>query len=331
MAPAATPQTQETQDNDAFLKSMPLENVAPLWHILKDLSPPKPKPTSVPHLWNYKKLKPILDESGRLVPTELAERRVLMLVNPKLTGPRTTETLYAGLQYIKPGEVAPAHRHVAFAFRFILEGQGGFTNVEGTRMTMKRGDVLLTPRNCWHDHGKDGSGPMIWLDGLDLPIFQTIPVNYTNHYEEDRFPAVDNDNTPMKFPWQPVQDKLDSIKGDYAIFEYRDQENPEKFVSSILGAEALRISPNASTPVRQENSSFVFCVYEGKGHTIVYGDDGEENVLNWENSDVFCIPCNMPFKHFNDSSNEQAYLFNFSDTPLLKNLNIHSSDLEVKN
>lgn len=94
---------------------------------------------------------------------------------------------------------------------------------------------------------------------------------------------------------------------------------------------ALRISPNASTPVRQENSSFVFCVYEGKGHTIVYGDDGEENVLNWENSDVFCIPCNMPFKHFNDSSNEQAYLFNFSDTPLLKNLNIHSSDLEVKN
>ncbi|KAG2733893.1 hypothetical protein G9P44_003418 [Scheffersomyces stipitis] len=330
MTPAATPRSQEAQENDALLKSMPAENVAPLWKILKKLSPPKPNPISVPHLWNYKKLKPILDESGRLVPTELAERRVLMLVNPKLNGPRTTETLYAGLQYIRPGEVAAAHRHVAFALRFILEGQGGFTNVEGTRMSMQRGDVLLTPRNCWHDHGKDGNGPMIWLDGLDLPMWQSIPVNYTDYYEEDRFPAVDNENTPMKFPWQPVQDKLDSIKGDFAIFEYRDQENPEKYVSSILGAEALRVSPSASTPVRQENSSFVFCVYEGKGHTIVYGDDGEENVFNWENSDVFCVPCNMPFKHFNDSE-EQAYLFNFSDTPLLKNLRIHSSDLKKHN
>lgn len=44
-----------------------------------------------------------------------------------------------------PGETAPAHRHAAFALRFIVEGEGGFTAIQGRRFEMKRADVILTP------------------------------------------------------------------------------------------------------------------------------------------------------------------------------------------
>ena len=141
-------------DKVSFLKSLKPENVEPLWTVMSAMVPPVPKPKATPTVWNYKKLRPLLVESGRLVPTEESERRVLMLINPALKAPQTTDTLYAGLQYINPGEVAPAHRHSAFALRFIIEGNGGYTAVEGKRIYMERGDVILTPRWEWHDHGK---------------------------------------------------------------------------------------------------------------------------------------------------------------------------------
>ncbi|KAK6459479.1 RmlC-like cupin domain-containing protein [Scheffersomyces xylosifermentans] len=320
-APQTQPTTQSTEKAQ-FLKSLKPENVEPLWTVMSAMVPPKPQPRAVPTIWKYKQVRPLLEEAGRLVPAEESERRVLMLINPALKAPQTTDTLYAGLQYINPGEVAPAHRHSAFALRFIIEGDGGFTNVEGSKMYMERGDVILTPRWDWHDHGKDGSGPMIWLDGLDLPMFQAIPVNFAEHYEEDRFPSKDVDHSPMKFPWKPVQEYLDNVKGDHAIFEYRDQINNELALSTIVGAQAERIAAGTASPVRQENSSFVFHIYEGTGYTIIEEDDGKESILRWEDKDVFCVPSWKSFKHVNEGSSP-AYLFNFSDTPLLKNLNIH--------
>lgn len=107
-----------------------------------------------------------------------------------IEAPCTTDTLYAGLQLINPGEVAPAHRHRAFALRFIIEGERGFTAVEGEKVYMERGDVILTPSWTWHDHGHEGDKPMIWLDGLDLPIFQYIPVNFAEHYADPRYPST---------------------------------------------------------------------------------------------------------------------------------------------
>ncbi|TGZ84616.1 RmlC-like cupin [Ascodesmis nigricans] len=151
--------------------------------------PPFPNPKAIPHLWNYEELRPLLIESSKLVNTHEAERRVLMLINPACKAPQTTDTLYAGLQLINPGETAPAHRHVAFALRFIIEGDRGFTAVEGEKIYMKRGDVILTPSWTWHDHGHEGDGPMIWLDGLDLPIYQSLPVNFAEMYAEPRYPS----------------------------------------------------------------------------------------------------------------------------------------------
>lgn len=128
-----------------------------------------------------------------------------------------------------PNETAKAHRHVAFAMRFIIEGQGGFTAVQGRRIRMQRGDVILTPTWNWHDHGKDGSGPMIWLDGLDLPNFQHFPVHFVEHYTSPRYPAedVDTSASPLVFPWTRMKAALDEIQGDSAELRYLHEDGRE--------------------------------------------------------------------------------------------------------
>ncbi|CAD1812948.1 Cupin domain family protein [Candida parapsilosis] len=317
-----SPVEASTNEKVEFLKSLKPQNVEPLWTVMSAMVPPVPKPRAVPAVWNYKKLRPLLVESGRLVPTEESERRVLMLINPALKAPQTTDTLYAGLQYINPGEVAPAHRHSAFALRFIIEGDGGYTAVEGQRIYMERGDVILTPRWDWHDHGKEGDGPMIWLDGLDLPMFQAIPVNFAEHYHEECYPAETVAESNIKFPWKITQDYLDSIESDYAVFDYTGQNKAP--LSTILTAQAERVNVGSSSEWRQENSSFVYHVYEGAGYTAIEEDNGEETILRWEGKDTFCIPAWKRFKHVNDGV-QTAYLFSFNDSPLLKNLAIHKT------
>ena len=308
-------------EKETFYNNLKPEKIEPLWTVMSAMVPPVPGPKSIPTVWNYKKLRPLLIESGRLVPNEESERRVLMLINPGLKAPQTTETLYAGLQLINPGEVAIAHRHTAFALRFIIEGHGGFTAVEGEKIYMERGDVILTPRWDWHDHGKEGDGPMIWLDGLDLPIFHAIPVNFAEHYKEKSYPSKAVAESKIKFPWKVTQDYLDSAKGDYAIFDYKTHEGGP--LSSILTAQAERVNAAKSSPWRQESTSFVYHVYEGTGYVVIE-DDGKETILRWEGKDTFCIPSWKKFKLVNDGK-ETAYLFSFNDSPLLKNLAIHRS------
>lgn len=121
-----------------------------------------------------------------------------------------------------PNEVAPAHRHTAFAMRFIIEGNGGFTAVHGRRVCMDRGDVILTPTWNYHDHGKDGSGPMIWLDGLDLPQFRHFPVHFLEHFKDARYPAedVDTSASPIVFKWEKMQATLDADNAEWTTKRY---------------------------------------------------------------------------------------------------------------
>lgn len=128
-----------------------------------------------------------------------------------------------------PNEVAPAHRHTAFAMRFIIEGNGGFTAVHGRRIKMNRGDVILTPTWNWHDHGKDGSGPMIWLDGLDLPNFTHFPVHFVEHYSSARYPAedIDTSTSPIVFPWNKMEAALCAAPGHYVSKPYLHKDGSE--------------------------------------------------------------------------------------------------------
>ena len=162
----------------AFYRQISPLNLAPLWEVLKDIVPPEPRSKAAKVLWRYRDVRPLLLESGDLLTAEEAERRVLVLENPSYPGQsRTTATLYAGLQLILPGETAPAHRHTPSALRFMVEGEAGFTAVGGERTTMHEGDLVITPAWAWHDHGNEGDGPVIWLDGLDIPMlgfFETV-------------------------------------------------------------------------------------------------------------------------------------------------------------
>lgn len=120
--------------------------------------------------------------------------------------PFTTDSIYGGLQLINQGETAPAHRHRAFALRFIIEGSRGFTAVEGEKLYMEAGDMILTPQWRWHDHGHEGSGPMIWLDGLDLPLYHQLPTHFAEPYNEERYPSS---YVYVPSPWTPTQQSKD--------------------------------------------------------------------------------------------------------------------------
>ncbi len=250
---------------DSLLSDLQAAHTKPLWAQMNRLNPPLPNPTAIPHIWKYDQIRPHLLRAGEMVTEKQAERRVLMLVNPargefalsydasesafsrqRRSGcyhlvqvcreanihsdsPYTTDTIYAGLQLVMPNEIAPAHRHTAFAMRFIIEGKGGFTAVHGRRIKMQRGDVILTPTMNWHDHGKDGSGPMIWLDGLDLPNFVHFPVHFVEHYQAPRYPAEDVDTltSPIVFPWDMMKAQLDSVEGNWASKPYLKNDGRE--------------------------------------------------------------------------------------------------------
>ncbi|HLB98154.1 MAG TPA: cupin domain-containing protein, partial [Acetobacteraceae bacterium] len=151
-----------------FYDQLGPHSLAPLWERLHTLVTRAPTTPAVPVLWDYDNVvRPYLMQAGALITAKEAERRVLILENPGLHGHTSvTHALFAGLQLILPGEVAPAHRHAQSALRFVIEGRGAYTAVEGERALMEPGDFITTPSWTWHDHGNDGDAPVVWLDGL---------------------------------------------------------------------------------------------------------------------------------------------------------------------
>ena len=151
----------------------------PLWEVMHGLVTPTPQSAAIAHLWSYGPARDYLLRAGDMISAEKAERRVLILENPSLTGTSAiVPSLYAGLQLILPGEIAPAHRHTQCALRFVLEGEGAHTAVDGERAIMRPFDLVLTPNWQWHDHGNDTATPMIWLDGLDVPTVRFYETSF---------------------------------------------------------------------------------------------------------------------------------------------------------
>jgi len=161
------------QQREAFYGRADTQHLAPLWTRLKSLVPEAPMPVGRAHRWAYGEVRPHVLESARHISAREAERRVLILENPGLKGrSQVANSLYAGLQLLMPGEVAPAHRHTQSALRFVIEGSGAYTAVDGEKTYMQPGDFVITPSWTWHHHGHDAQQgqPMIWLDGLDIPM-----------------------------------------------------------------------------------------------------------------------------------------------------------------
>ena len=176
---AAPPHADVQRARQAYYDRIAPDHLTPLWEVLGALVPPAPRSPAVTALWRYAALRDKVLEAGHLITAAEAERRVLILENPGLRGQSCiTPSLYAGLQLIMPGEVAPAHRHTQSALRLVLEGRGAYTAVDGERTAMHRGDFIITPSWTWHDHGNSGDEPVVWLDGLDIPLVRFLDAGF---------------------------------------------------------------------------------------------------------------------------------------------------------
>jgi gentisate 1,2-dioxygenase len=280
-APARTPERQ------AFYDRIAPGNLAPLWESLHSMVTAGPQPKALPTLWRYRDVRPFLIQSGSLISAQEATRRVLMLMNPGLGGQASiTGSLFAGLQLIMPGEIAPAHRHTQSALRFVIEGRGAYTAVDGERTTMEPGDFIITPSWTWHDHGNDTQEPVVWLD----------------------------------YPYTRTREALDALARNGAPDPYHGHKlryvNPasgESAMPTIATFVQLLPASFASLPYRATDGTVFVCV-EGEGETRV-GD----TVLPWQKNDIFVVPSWASHTHH---AAAEAVLFSFSDRVVQEKLGL---------
>src|SRR5262247_4026217 len=185
---------------EEFYQRISKHDMAPLWKVMSSVVTKEPVTRCVPHIWHYEDVKSLVMESGGLITAEEALRRVLVLENPALRGEsRATNTLFAGIQMILPGEVAPAHRHVSSAIRFVLDGEGAYTAVEGEKAFMAPGDFVITANWAPHDHGNTSKKPMLWLDVLDVPQVNFFEASFAEQFETATQPTSRADGDSLSF------------------------------------------------------------------------------------------------------------------------------------
>jgi gentisate 1,2-dioxygenase len=319
------------------------QNLAPLWRVLHGLVTERPVTRAVPAIWHYRDVRPHLMEACKLIGAAEAERRVMVLENPGLAGQsRITQSLFAGLQIILPGEIAPAHRHVASALRFIIEGKDAFTAVAGERTMMAPGDFVITPSWTWHDHGNEGNGPMVWLDGLDMHVVNMFAASFREDLggrahklerPEGAAPAEFGNNllpvdvvhrsqtSPIfNYPYRKSRESLDTLA------RMRDPDpwhaHKMKFINPVNGGWAMptmstwmQLMPMGfkSMPYRSTDSA-VFTVVEGRGRSTIGGETFE-----WGKHDIFVAPSWAAHTH---QCAQDAVLFIYSDRVIQEKLDI---------
>ncbi len=292
-------------------------NAAPLWEVLSEIVGAQPHPASIPALWRYDEMRPFLMESGELITAREAERRVLMLENPGFPGgSRITQSVYAGLQLVLPGEFTDSHRHVAAALRFVIEGEGAYTAVDGQRVSMHPGDLILTPSWTFHDHGNPGNSPVVWLDGLDIPIVNFFDSSFAEHLpNEAAQTAVHSHINAIFVSVAPAREALQnkSLHPCHgAKLEYLKANGAS--VTPTLGASLQLLPAGFRGAAYRSTDSAVFCVAEGRGSSRI-GD----RLFEWAARDIFVVPSWCPVSH---EATEEAVLFSFSDRPAQKALGL---------
>jgi gentisate 1,2-dioxygenase len=327
-----------------YLDDLAARNLIPLWPSLRSVLPyGKPARNSRPILWRYKDIRPLLLKAGELTPIEKAERRVLALGNPGLglENMMATPSIYIGMQLIQPGETAPCHKHTPSAIRCVVEGSGGFTTVEGEKCPMEKGDLILTPSGTWHEHGHEGSGPVVWMDALDLPLIYYLESSYciegssqplrnapdgsqTRYRRAGLVPykSLGKARAPYplyRYPWTEVRAALQALEQDTAADDiiWLAYVNPETGAECLptLGFSAVLLRPGeTANPVRRSASAVVH-VIEGEGESVV---DGAE--FAWEEDDTFAVPTHAELTLTNRSTKAPAFLFVVDDAPIQRKL-----------
>ena len=328
-----------------YRDALTAKNLVPLWPSLRAVLPPgKPTSKTRPTVWPYQGLRPLLLQAGELTPMEKAERRVLVLANPGhgLEKMQASATMYLGMQLLLPGEWAPAHRHTPNAVRMIVEGEGAYTTIDGEKCMMQRGDLILTPTGLWHEHGHDGSEPVVWHDVLDLPIIYYMEASYVT---EGKAQTVISDaaglayqrggvvpapvftrnaaSFPMlRYPWADVRAALQTLAQTQPEVEavqvaYINPENGAD-AQKILGFSALMLRPGETLRLPARSCATVFHQIEGSAQV-----DADGSSFDLAEADTCCMPGYVPITLCNRSSSSPAFVFTADDAPLQRKLGVY--------
>ena len=348
----------ETHDPalDQLYADFATENLNPLWTQLGDLMPVAPASKAVPFVWKWSTLYPLAQRAGDLVPVGRGgERRAIALANPGLGGvPYVTPTLWAAIQYLGPRETAPEHRHSQNAFRFVVEGEGVWTVVDGDPVAMRRGDFLLTPGWAFHGHHNETDHPMAWIDGLDIPF-----VNYTDTgFFEFGADGVTDMSTPdisrserlwahpglrplvgvdtrvsspiACYRWEHTDAALReqlaledegypaTTEPGHAAVRYTNPTTGSDVMPTIR-AEFHRLRPGAATRTRRDVGGTVFQVFEGEG-SFRLGDQAHDVAKG----DMIVVPSWVPWSLETGGGID---LFAFSDAPIVERLHFHRTQI----
>lgn len=340
----------------AFYDAIRAQHMTPLWEVLHALVPQQPATPCVPAFWAYAQVRPYLMEAGRLITAEEAVRRVLIMENPGLRGQSAiTQSLYAGLQLILPGEVAPSHRHTQSALRFVVEGKGAYTAVDGERTTMAPGDFIITPSWTWHDHGHEGSSsdgePVVWLDGLDIPMLRFFDAGFAENHKERSQPVTKAEGTsyqryganmlPVRYdapfgqtspifsyPYERTREALHTLERQAPVDDWDGVKL--RYVNPASGGSPMptmatfmqRLPAGFEGKTWRQTDGAVFSVVEGHG-SVSIAHAGQEQFFEFGPRDHFVIPS---WHTASLRSAPGCVLFSFSDRPVHQALGIHREE-----
>lgn len=341
----------------AYYKDLERVQAGALWTVANKIEPWAPRSASVPVLWRYQDLRAHVLRSVELVSPEDAGRRVVYLNNP---GRRDVAAavgwLYSGLQVMKAGERASAHAHTHSALRFIMEGEGAYTIVDGHKMTLGARDFVLTPNGTWHEHGVQESGSTcIWQDGLDIPLVNALEAGFYAVHPDLHQPVThavdDTTNTwggpalqpqisgwtkpysPLfKYEWEPTYEALqryakatDGSPYDGILLNYVNPITGGPVMPTI-GASMQLLRPGEHTLAHRQTGSYLYQVAKGSGFSII---DGKR--LDWSERDIFCVPSWAVHEHANLSDTDDACLFCFNDAPVMRALGLYREEAVTDN
>ncbi|MEV1295704.1 cupin domain-containing protein [Pseudonocardia sp. NPDC049635] len=335
-------------DLDELYADFAAHDLQPLWE-MKGLLTAAPAPRMVPFRWRTGDLMKLGQRAMELVPIDRGgDRRVLAFANPGLSGaPYATNSLWAAAQFLGPHEVAPAHRHSPAALRFVLEGSGVWTLVNGDPLHMGRGDLVLTPSMCFHQHHNPSPRSMVWLDVLDLPMIDFLDAIF---FEEGPLDEVDQRTDPVSgseinyahpgivpvglydpatphspllvYRWADTDTALEAILGatgeSAATVRFKDPTRAAD-VMPTMRCEMLRVRPRGELPPERQTGSRVVAVLAGGGTATVADQEYDLRA-----GDVYVIPSWAT--HAVAASDGQLDLFVTSDAPVLEALHVHRTE-----
>jgi gentisate 1,2-dioxygenase len=345
----------EVHDADAELRrfndDMVRMNLTPTWAYYTELVSKMPAPSYRAYLWKAALLDFVMERAGRLV--DLArggERRSFEVVNPDLRHLHgTTHTIGAALQLVKPGEIAPSHRHLASAIRFPVKGKA-YTAVNGEKLPMEERDLILTPTWTWHEHGNESDAPIVWIDALDYPFNKLMQVSFFDHYPAGMHPntkplgytadwvalarptwqSYDEDIPLVNYKWRDTYASLQRFKErdgspfDGVLLEYKSpfKDGP---VLPTLSCYAQLLRAGEHTRAHRHTSSQVYYVLEGSGHSVIAGER-----FDWAKGDFFMIPPWAWHEHANTGA-EEALFFSIGDRPIHDAFRLYREEAYAEN